>query len=76
MDVPTHFVSPGFVYVKTVKPLAGGPQRGEGLADPAVLCFLQITGQDSLLVLQLLHEDTQMYDCKYCIVQLILLCFY
>lgn len=37
-------------------PSAGGPQGGEGLADPAVLGFLEVVGQDSLLVLQLLHQ--------------------
>lgn len=37
-------------------PSTGGSQGGEGLADPAVLCFLEIAGQDSSLVLQLLYR--------------------
>ena len=32
-------------------------QGGEGLADPAVLRLLEVVGQDSLLVLQLLYEE-------------------
>lgn len=38
-------------------PSTGSPQGGEGLADPAVLCVLEIAGQDASLVLQLLYED-------------------
>lgn len=50
-------------YAHTVEPSAtgtgGGPQRGEGLADPVVLGLLQVAGQDPLLVLQLLQIDPQ-----------------
>lgn len=45
------------VYADALKaPSAGGAQGGEGLADPAVLGFLEVIGQDALLVLQLLHQ--------------------
>lgn len=61
MQVPAHCGGSVSGYADTVKPPSGGGlQGGEGLADPAVLCFLEIAGQDSSLVLQLLHEgDTE-----------------
>lgn len=43
------------VHADAVVSPRGGPQRRQGLADPVVFCFLEIAGQDSLLVLQLLR---------------------
>lgn len=37
---------------------AGGSEGGEGLADPVVLRFLEVVGQDSFLVLQLLEKES------------------
>lgn len=42
------------MYVDAVNSPAGRPQGGEGLAEPGVLRFLEIIGQDSLLMLQVL----------------------
>lgn len=37
---------------------ARGSEGGEGLADPVVLRFLEVVGQDSLLMLQLLEKES------------------
>ena len=66
MEAPAHSRSSVSLYANTVKPpTAGGPQGGEGLADPAVLRLLEIVRQDSFLVLQLLYENNT-GACKKC----------
>lgn len=50
------------VHADAVQPPAGGPQGGEGLADPVVLRLLEVIAQDSPLVLQLLREER--HRCK------------
>lgn len=58
MQVPAQCGSTISGYADGVKPPSGGgAQGGEGLADPVVLGLLEIAGQDSSLVLQLLDTD-------------------
>lgn len=57
VEVPAHRRSSVSGNSQAVKSPAGGPEGGEGLADPAVPGFVEIVGQDSLLVLQLLQEE-------------------
>lgn len=58
MEIPAQCGSSTCRYANTVKTpsAARGLQRGEGLTDPGVLCILEVVGQDSFLVLQLLYE--------------------
>lgn len=43
---------------------ARGSEGGEGLADPVVLRFLEVVGQDSLLMLQLLEEESADHETR------------
>lgn len=43
---------------------AGGSEGGEGLADPVVLRFLEVVGQDSFLVLQLLEKESTDHETR------------
>lgn len=58
MQVPAQSVGAICEHADGVKPPSGrAAQGGEGLADPAVLGRLEVAGQDSSLVLQLLDTD-------------------
>lgn len=57
MEVPAGRGSSSFPVNADAVDSARRSQGGEGLADPVVLRLLEVVGQDSLLVLQLLYEE-------------------
>lgn len=61
MDVPGHHRSPVSVDPNTVKTPSRSPQGGEGLTDPVVLRILEVVGQNSLLVLEVLENKINLF---------------
>lgn len=57
VEVPAGRGSSSFPVNADAVDSARRSQGGEGLADPVVLRLLEVVGQDSLLVLQLLYEE-------------------